>query len=272
MNDAEVVPPLPGVGIPPDQLWPGPEAVPILACARSSPHRPRWDLVGRRGKEDGSGGTDVFVVEAEGWCLKTSMRRRFPKRHDAQEAMRVLGDSKRRLGAWMPSHSALAVSEGHGGDWWLWTICPWLTTLRTRMTAAESLGDEAALGAVLGVYAEAATASLRMALAQHVVLDVHPSNFGFGGPALHYLDDHIAVGSSLPGIGHALLQRIEEYAELPGAIVRYLALLERALLTLSPIERAQIGLAEAFEQTLAQSEGAQRAKERLVRFSSRNAR
>ena len=262
-------PQLPATDIPLDQVWPGPGAIEALRASRAGVVRHRADLSGQPGKRDGSGTPDVSIFQANGWCLKTSERRRFDHRDEALESMHELGANKRRLGKWMPPFTALAISQDGQGAWRLWTICPWLTTLRFGMSDAEARGDEAALGASLGTFAEMAGGALRLAVEERIVVDLHPSNFGRGGSACYYLDDDVAQGDRLPAIGYSLLQRVDEYAAMEVAIEQYLDQIERALCGFTWQERAGLDLVPAIEQTLVRTAAGRLARARLVRSLSR---
>lgn len=263
------VPNLPGWDLPVEQLWPDAGALEILRIAQLPPIRRRGDLRGQPGKRDGSGSADVFIFQSSGWCLKTSDRRRFAEREDALGSMRALGASKRLLGPWMPPGTALAVARDPDGGWRLWTISPWLTTLRHTMNDAEVRGDEGALGAALADFAAVAAGALRLASSERIVLDLHPSNFGSDGSTYQYLDDDVAYGPRLPAIGYSLLQRVDEYAAFPVAIERYLHEVEKFLAGLSWLERNDHDLAAAIEQTIPLTPAGRQARSRLVHAASR---
>lgn len=262
-------PELPGCDLPLEQLWPDDSALDILRIAQIPPIVRRGDLRGQPGKKDGSGSADVFIFQSSGWCLKTSGRRRFAEREDALASMRALGENKWRLGGWMPAGTALAVAQDPDGGWRLWTVSPWLTTLRRTMDDAEARGDEDMLGAALADFAVVAAAALRLAASHHIVLDLHPSNFGSGDATYHYLDDDVAHGVRLPAIGYSLLQRVDEYAAFPAAIERYLLEVEHFLSGLSWSERNEFDLAAAIEQTISLTPAGRLARSRLVRAASR---
>lgn len=265
------VPPLPGFDLERDLVWPPAGGGDVVRWARTYPPHPRVDLVGQPGKADGSGGSDGFLYEAGSWCWKTSLRRRFEDRASAVEALRALADAKTTLGRWVPPSTALALAQDRGGSFWLWTICPWIPTLRSRMARAEARGDQAALGEALELFVEACVSALRDALERRLVLDVHPSNFGVDRGALYYIDDDVGVGDRLPSIGYSILQRIGEYEAFPEALERYLRALESALRSISPSEQEALDLPAAIEQTYLVNSASREARARIVRSLGRRA-
>jgi hypothetical protein len=153
--------------------------------------------------------------------------------------------------------------DGRKGAW-LWTIAPWLETLRSQMTFAVEHADEERLSEALCGYAEAACTSLRLALDSGLVLDVHPSNFGVVGGRCYYIDDDIAQGSRPASIGHALLRRADEYGEQVGAVDAYGRQLEVSFLEFTSVELSTLGLREALIETLVRSDAARALRERLI--------
>ena len=90
----------------------------------------------------------------------------------------------------------------------------------------------------LSYFARAAVQSLLLAARAGVVLDVHPSNFAVVEGAIFYIDDDIALGEDIPSIGHAILQRVEEYEGASEALDAYLDVVEDQIRAqLKPCER-----------------------------------
>lgn len=149
----------------------------------------------------------------------------------------------------------------------MWSVGPWLTTLRARCDAAAAAGDADGLGDALAVYARAAAAALDLALSRGLVLDVNPGNFAAdatGRPI--YLDDDLARGDRLPGLAFAVLRRIDEYAAVPAAVARYVAALAAALRARPAIAGADLDLAGDLVSTtsLLRTDLARRAAEHLA--------
>jgi hypothetical protein len=138
------------------------------------------------------------------------------------------------------------------------------------MAGAEANRDEDALGRALEAFARAAVESMVLAVDRSASLDVHPSNFAGSGENLWYLDDDVGCGNRIPGIGYAVLHRVEEYSHRPRAVERYLTALEERIA--GRITREQAGrleLENAFEQTLVRSRAGRAARSRLCAALSR---
>jgi hypothetical protein len=228
----------------------------------------RGDLVGRQGAAEGSGASDVILHKAGDWCLKTSLRRRFPDLDEARKAMILLARKKNRIGSLALSETVLALApEGavEASACWLWTVSPWVPTLRSSMAAAAGRSDEATLAGALAAYAEAVVESLALAAREGLQLDVHPSNFAISCDGLCYIDDDVGTGGTLPAIGHAILQRVEEYAGFAAALEIYLSALEEMLpARLSTAQARALELTGALEQAAVRSPATGAARQRLV--------
>jgi hypothetical protein len=228
--------------------------------------RRRDELVGRQGLDDGSGTSDLVLLQAGAWCLKTSPRRRFADAAAGRAAIVEAARKRVALSDLLPRESVLALVEDPDGGAWLWTVAPWATTLRRRLHEAAAGGDEAGLAAALAAYAEAAVAALALAARRRLVLDVHPSNFALLPQGLCYLDDDIAAGAALPAIGHALLRRVEEYGDHPRAVEVYLTAFEERLpAAVSAAEARALGLAAALAEAPARGPAVEPARARLAR-------
>jgi hypothetical protein len=262
------VPPLPGPDLPAGFIWPAATGRAVLRQVPYDRAVLRGDLVGRQGLDDGSGTSDVLLIEAGDWCLKTSARRHFTDLDAGRAALLALARKKLQLGAFLPQETVLALVTAVRGDpgreSWLWTVCPWRPSLRRQMAGAVERGDEAALATALAAYASAATEAVTLASRHGVQLDVHPSNFALAEGGIWYLDDDIGTAFTLPAIGHALLHRVEEYARWEAAIDVYLSAFEEALPDRLSAAEART-LTEALEQTAARSAAAETARERLRR-------
>jgi signal recognition particle receptor subunit beta len=204
-------PQAPDPDAPSGAIWPTPRGRETLRSLAGEPLRKRTDLVGRPSASNGSGTSDAFIYQAGKWCLKTSLRRRYLDSVEAKSALLALVRSKLWLQAFLASETVLSLSADRKGVHWLWTVTPWLVTLREQMAHADAASDERALGRALGEFAKTAVASLALAVRSGVAMDVHPSNFARDGGRTVYLDDDIRKGNALPAIGYNLLQRVEEY-------------------------------------------------------------
>jgi signal recognition particle receptor subunit beta len=250
-------------------LWPAARRD-VLRRLASVEHRRRADLAGRQGADDGSGTSDVTIVQAGDFCLKTSGRRRFTDAVSARTAMAGLVRKKELIEHLTPTDTVLCLRHEADGSIWLWTIARWVTTLRSAMAHAQRRGDETALGEALASFATMAVDSMVLNVTRSVVLDVHPSNFGFLGERMFYVDDDIGVGPRNPAIGHALLRRFEEYAGHGRAVQQYLTIIQHQITTrLTPGEAAGLGIAAALEGTPARSVVAHEARAQLCRMLSR---
>ena len=262
---ARVVPPQPADDMPSGCVWPSTLGRQVLRALMSETWTLRPELVGQPGTNDGSGAVDVLVYKAGQWCAKTSERRQFSTSDEGRTALLGLARRKILLGELLIPNTVVALQQAASGAAWLWTLTPWTTTLRAEMLLADAQGDEQALGVALRKFGDVAVTSLVLAVRRNVVLDVHPSNFGSLDQALFYLDDDIHEGSSLPAIGHALLQRVEEYAERTVAVAAYLARVHEQLRArLSPSDARALSLGESIASAMTRHPRATDAKDALL--------
>jgi signal recognition particle receptor subunit beta len=263
---ADAEPTLPHVDVAIGFVWPANPGRDILRAIPRQQALRHDDLVGRHGRSDGSGTSDARIYRAGDWCLKTSTRRRFADVDDARQAMLQLARRKIALGELLPPRTVLCLTPALDGSVWLWTITPWLTTLRNWMERSEQLEDEATLELALCAFADAAVQALQVASQQRLTLDVHPSNFALAEGRLVYLDDDIGTGTRLPTLGHALLRRADEYAQWPRAVAGYVTGLEQGLGMAAPDldEATRRDLAAGLASALAVSPAATQARTRLL--------
>lgn len=258
------VPTLPSAEVRSFNIWPpasGRESLRLVPFDRAE-YRP--ELRQRKGKEDGSGKADTYVYRAGTWCLKTSAQRVYPDEESARAALVQLARRKVGLGDQLPPHTVLVVQES-GEGYWLWTVSPWLRSLRFEMTEAEAIHSHAALSASLCSYAQASVAALTALRERQVAMDVHPSNFARVGQQLVYLDDDIGLAVSIPTIGHAWLKRVEEYRSALDAVERYVSELEEQIQTrLSRRDVVALDLEASVAETSVYSELALEARTRLL--------
>jgi hypothetical protein len=258
-------PPLPDPDVAIGLVWPAAAGREILRRVADEAPVLRSDLVGKHGVSDGSGSSDAIIYQAGAWCLKTSLRRRFEDADQGRSALLHLARRKTMLGALCPPRTVLCLRPAEEGRAWLWTVAPWLTTLRTWMAQAETARDEGTLELALTAFAEAAVQALSLAARSGLVLDVHPSNFTLADGRIAYLDDDIALGSRVPAIGHALLRRVDEYAAWPAATAAYVDTLHSSVTSaLSPAELSGLGLPGAVEDAIVTTPAGREAQRRLV--------
>jgi hypothetical protein len=259
-------PPFPGPDVASGFIWPAATGRDTLRrLALSADRIRRDDLIAQHGHGDGSGTSDTVIYESGLWCLKTSRRRRFIDADEARTSLLRLARKKMQLGELLPPNTVLSVQLAPNGSLWLWTVAPWLSTLRAVMGHADRTGDEAALTDALAAFARAVGLGLALTARHAIVLDVHPSNFGILGDQIYYLDDDIGSGSTYPAVGHALLRRVVEYAHRPAVIEAYLVALEAALRAqLSPDELERLGVALALDEAIVRTRIAHEARIRLA--------
>ncbi|MEZ4371529.1 MAG: ADP-ribosylation factor-like protein [Polyangiaceae bacterium] len=261
----EPLPPLPRADVPSGLVWPSANGREILQRIPIDDAILHTELTGRSGTADGSGRSDAYIYEAGIWCLKTALRRRYLDADEARDALLQLVRHKILLGDLLVQNTVLTVQNGPTGDFWLWTITPWLTTLRGSMTHAVHRRDSTELERSLVIFGELAVRSLLLAARSEVLLDVHPSNFASLRDRCYYLDDDVARGSRLPAVGFALLRRVEEYADWPAATEAYIDVVAAGMaehLKQSDIER--LDLRRALQDAIVRSPGALAAKERFL--------
>ena len=243
-------PPLPRFDVNSGMIWPVPRGREMLRQVPIQEAQLREELIAPPGGEDGSGHSDAFIYKAGGWCLKTSQRRRFALVDSGRAALLMLARAKMLLGPMLLPNTILSIQQDSSGGAWLWTTAPWSPSLRADMNLAAKQGHEQELGKGLRAYAGAAISAMLMVSRSGISLDIHPSNFCLREGQVYYLDDDISLSQHAPGIGYALLYRIEEYLAFPGAIEAYLVALEEALLSKATQEDIeQLGLVEALSQT-----------------------
>ena len=258
-------PPLPRSAVPHGLIWPAATGRDLLRRVPLEDAEWRHDLTGPIGTQDGSGRSDTVIVEAGFWCLKTSPRRAYPDCDSARAALAALARSKIRLGSLLAKNTVLTLEPDARGTYWMWTVSPWLTTLRASMTYAEKHRYLESLAESLLLFAEAALDSLKLALAREIQLDVHPSNFARLGARVFYVDDDIGSGARVPSIGHALLRRVEEYAAHPEIVEAYVAhVVERLRRDFTRQDIASLGLEEAFESAIVSTSVGQTARSRML--------
>lgn len=258
--------PRPSHTVAPGLVWPSPRGRELLRAIAGESIEVRLELTGQHGVADGSGRSDTLVCRAGALCLKTSSRRRFDNLTEGRAALLLAARQKAMLGSWLVPETVLVLQPDQDGGAWLWTVAPWLPTLRSRMTEAILAENEQGLTAALCDYACTAVDAAVLVSARGIVLDVHPSNYVRRREAIHYVDDDIATGSTLPMFGHALVRRVEEYALWPTAAAHYLDVLEcqlRDKLTLAMV--GPLGLLDAVEGTFVTSGAGEQARTRLLR-------
>lgn len=258
-------PALPIPTVPSGFVWPAAGGREILCQLPLSQARQRTELEGP-GMVDRS--ERVFIYEAGTWCLKTSPRRCYPTLEQARDALVLLARNKMALRSMLVENTVLTLRSEATGSQWLWTISPWLTTLGRTMLLAKRDRDTGALEQALMDYARAVLEALKLAVRQHVQLDVHPSNFAKEGSKVVYIDDDIFSGERPPRVGHALLGSLEDFCEFPDALDAYASRLLSGLKEeLRAPELALLGLRDALGATDVRSEPVRALRGRLLEIA-----
>lgn len=259
------LPPLPRADVPSGLVWPSANGREILQRIPFDHAVLHSELSGRSGTADGSGRSDAYIYEAGIWCLKTAQRRRFLDVDEARDALLQLVRHKLLLGDLLVQNTVLTVQQGPTGDFWLWTVTPWLTTLRGAMTHAVHRKDGAELERCLVLFGQLAVRALILAAKSEVLLDVHPSNFASLRDRCYYLDDDIARGARLPAVGFALLRRVDEYADWPAATEAYIGTVSAALARhLTELDVRRLDLRRGLQDVVVRSPVALSARDRFL--------
>jgi signal recognition particle receptor subunit beta len=261
-----VLPPSPRPDVMSGFIWPAATGRDVLRRLQSAGEpQLRADLLGQNGRETGSGGSHLLLFEAGMWCLKTSPRRCFSDVDEGRAALLRLARHKTALGGLLPPRTVLSLQTDATGSHWLWTVCPWMTPLRTLMEGAYAAGDDAALLVALSHYASAVVSSLLLAARRSVRLDVHPSNFAVVGEGVFYIDDDIDDGTTVTSFGHSVLQRVAEYEDRPHVVQAYVDRLLGALaVSLDVADARACGLEASLHGISARSPGVVAARQRIV--------
>jgi signal recognition particle receptor subunit beta len=267
-------PPMPDAAASAGMVWPSASGRDTLRAIENAAVVNRDDLVGRNGTDDGSGKSDTFVYQAGTWCLKTSSRRRYADADDARAALLRLARRKLALDDLLLPGTAATISIDSRGGHWLWTVAPWVTTLRGEMTAAVAARDQAWLASSLCAFADAAAQSLELLLARGLALDVHPSNFATHAGRIVYLDDDVDEAPRLITLGHALLRRVDEHCTFERAVDTYIEHIDERLgRTLAASPQARADVVEALDGARPLTVAGQAARSILLeRFMARRKR
>src|SRR5690606_13554222 len=134
---AVVVPPFPRDDAPAGCIWPATTGREVLRKLELDRIVERDDLRGQLGRHDGSGRHTTRVFRAGDWCVKTSTARRHGALDDGKAQLLALARRKIALGGWLLPSTVLCLQRGEEGEHWLWTVAPWVESLRGRMHAGE---------------------------------------------------------------------------------------------------------------------------------------
>ena len=258
--------PKPDDNVGPGCVWPSTTGRQVLRALRRESWQRRWDLTGQRGLNDGSGAPDAMIFQVGGFCAKTSPRRRFASIDDGRDILLQMARSKIRLGDLLPPRTVLALQqESADAGCWVWTVAPWMRTLRADMNDASGTDNMGALTHALEGFAKAVSRAAGIAVRSGVQLDVHPSNFALIDRQVFYLDDDIAYGTTIPGLGHAILQRIEEYAAFPDVIDSYVRFVSTELRSsLSAADMNTLALDQSLRDAIPRHALAVEARDKLI--------
>lgn len=263
-------PPLPNADAPSGCVWPVLTGRELLREANFTDLQRRDDLVGAHGAADGSGRSDVMLFEAGEHFLKTSPRRRYEDGDEARAALVLLARKKALLGPLLPERTVLALAQAEDESYWLWTVTPWMETLRAAMNRAAGRADAEEMAAALGWFARAAALSAQLASRKRLRLDVSPTNFAMLRGDVLYIDDDIDDGAEMPALGHALIQRFEEYAAFPKALAAYAGAIEESLSAhLTRADAEAVGLEASLRGASPRSAEARAAVARMLEILPR---
>jgi hypothetical protein len=256
--------PRPDVGI--GFIWPAATGRDTLRkVVTAGPVIRRDDVVIQRFKS-GAGPEDEIIFEADTWCMKTSVRRRFGDPDEGRTGLLRLARKKMQMGRLVPSTAIITIQPEESGGAWLWSIMPWFQTLQQDMELAVAERDEAKLSQALVSYAEGIAEALIVAARQRLMLEIHPDNFARCQNEIYFLDDNIGVGSRIPRLGRAILQRCVDFAAFPSAINDYINMLATYVgRSLNAKLVDEIGLLEALSEEAAQTPETHAAYEKLAR-------
>lgn len=209
----------------------------------------------------------VWLYQRGRYCLRTSINHRYPDRASAEAAIQVCLRDHLALGELHAGDTFFVLSPDTEGQYWLWTVSAWLTTLEAELTQSLQQQDEVALAAALCKFAEAILCSLQLALESRLLLTVEPANFATiyeGGP-LVYVADEIEHGYCLSNIGQTILSRAEEFAAWPQAVSVYLDVLGVGVCSRFKREQVrQLDLLRSLRDVSASTQDLQNAQARLI--------
>jgi len=214
--------------------------------------------------ETPSGNWETVVYEAGLWCLKTSTRRRFSEVEAARDALLMLARRKITLGSLLPKNTVLTLQPDGRGRYWLWSVAPWLSTLKSELDYAKTHDNAQALADPLRAYASAVVLGLKAAARRDVCLDIHPSSFARAGEHVYYVVDDLA-GNQRLDIGRALLTPVEHLTHHERELDIYLNhLVEGLHAELTELELSTLGVRDALQGLTPSTPSARSACRRLV--------
>lgn len=272
MSDSSTAPVLPTSTVPSGYIWPAATGREVIRQINVDQAVMRPDLIGQQGLSDGSGKSDTIILQAGAWCLKTAGRKYFRDLDDGRTFLLEAARRKLQLGSLLVPTTVLVLQPDDAGGGWLWTISPWMKTLRTLMNQALTTANENALGLALEIFARAAVRALVLASRQNLVLDVHPSNFAVNDDQVTfvYIDDDIGSGSLIPAVSYCFLRRFDEYLEYSQALMAYLEAVEVAMeMRLEQADVKVLNLIQDFEHCQVRSGLAEQARSRIVKILRR---
>lgn len=208
-----------------------------------------------------------WIYQAGKYCLKTSRQLCFNNPAAAHAYLETYLQKHAALGELYPDNTFFVLTPDVQGQFWLWTISPWLVTLEMELADAVKQNDEVALAAALCKFAEAVQRALQLALQKQLLLKIHPAKFAsmYAGGPLVYVADEIGHGTRLPDIGPAVFACAADYAAWPQALHVYLDLLGISLSHRFTREQVrQLDLARAVSEVPLATEALRAAQAQLV--------
>lgn len=192
---------------PADLVIPGPgeglfhaELMALLGNSQQEQWRHKTGVVGA---QEGSAKHNLRLVLSGGWVLKTHADGLFTTEAEAIGEVCKAMALATRLGVWHPRKTWFVVRTD--AAWWACTATPRLTILRELPSWPEKVDGWCAMLHL----------ALRIILAENVLLDINPSNFGYDGAGdrLYYIDEETYTPGDVRDVGEAIAHRLPQEAE-----------------------------------------------------------
>ncbi|MGD8859730.1 MAG: ADP-ribosylation factor-like protein [Myxococcales bacterium] len=260
-------PPRPSGDIVSGCVWPSISGRQVLRAACRETWR-RCDAAAPSAPDARAG---AVVYQAGPWCAKTSAERRYDDAEQARAALLRMARRKIQLGGLLLPRTVISLHEDDRGGAWIWTVAPWMRTLRAEMAEAASSGDDQKLTDAVVRYARAVSEATRMA-ARGVPLDVQPDNFAALEGQIFYLGDEPDADGGAGATASAVLRQVEDLADHGDAAEAFVQQVVTELTAhLSAEELQALSLIEAFEEAAADHPLAVRARGRITASLARHA-
>ncbi len=255
------LPPLPRADARTGYVWPALTAREVLrdleateAAARS--HSPDRSLPA---VADGSG----VACRVGGFWVRAS-NRRFAEPEEARTELIRLARARSLMGDQQLPGTVLAVQADGDRGWRLWTVRRMVATLESEIEQGLRLGDSA-VARVLSHCARIAVDAILLASREHIVMSLSLADHALVNERTYYIGHEIGFGSTLPGLGEAIVEPMARAARFADACAAYVDRLETAMRTrLTPVDVERTGLARSLAEAEAAPPG-RAALDRLLR-------